>query len=325
VAAPSGAAAIVVGVNPARAPWSSASFLAYLGGLTILAAVGSLLQVQSSDHAAAGFAGWAFVVFLVVTALALLARGSGHPVTAGLLALSSVAALVTLLGALLDWFGWLDTDLDLPFGGTRVSWLVLELSVIASAAVALRVFRFPLLVFVLAAGGWFFATDLISGGGDWSAVVTLLFGLALLGLALAVDNGDTRPYAFWLHVVAGLTIGGGLLWFFHDGDWDWALVAIAGVVYIALADRLGRSSWAVLGAWGMLQTAAHFGEKWSDLSGFAFTAFFLFPFVLIDAYTEDFEQRAMHPWASALVFALTGLVFIAIGLLLAHRRREAVL
>jgi LPXTG-motif cell wall-anchored protein len=33
----------------------------------------------------------------------------------------------------------------------------------------------------------------------------------------------------------------------------------------------------------------------------------------------------MHPWASALVFALTGLVFIAIGLLLAHRRREAVL
>jgi hypothetical protein len=69
-----------------------------------------------------------------------------------LLALSSVAALVTLLGALLDWFGWLDTDLDSPFGGTRVSWLVLELSVIASAAVALRVFHFPLLVFVLAAG-----------------------------------------------------------------------------------------------------------------------------------------------------------------------------
>jgi hypothetical protein len=312
-------------VNAARAPWSSASFLAYLGGLTILVAVGSLLEVESGQHGAGGFVGWALLIFVVVTALALLARTSGHRVTAGLLALTSVTAAVTFLGALLDWLGWLDTDLDSPFGGTRASWLALELAVIVAAAVALRVFRFPLLVFVLAAGTWFFLTDLLSGGGDWSAVVTLLVGLGFLGLALVVDNGDTRPFAFWLHVAAGLTIGGGLLWFFHDGDWDWVLVAIAGVVYIALADRLGRSSWAVLGAWGMLQTAAHFGEKWSELGGLAFAAFYLFPFVLIDAYSEGFEERAMHPWASALVFALTGLVFIAIGLLLARRRREAVL
>jgi hypothetical protein len=315
-----------VPVNAARAPWSSASFLTYLGGITILVAAGSLLEVQSAEHGAGGFVGWAALIFLVVTALAGLARRSGHRVTAGLFALTSVLAFVTTLGALLDWFGWLDTDLDSPFGGTRLSWLALELSVVVAAAVALRVFRFPLLVFVLAAGSWFFVTDLLSGGGDWSAVVTLLFGLALLGTALIVDHGDTRPYAFWLHVVAGVTIGGGLIWFFHEGDWDWVLVAVAGLLYIALADRLGRSSWAVLGAWGMLQTAAHFGEKWSDLASFAFTAFFLFPFVLLDAYTEEgFEQRAQHPWASALVFGLTGLVFIAIGLLLAQRRREAAL
>jgi hypothetical protein len=312
-------------VNVARAPWSSASFLTYLGGLTILAAVGSLLAVQSGEHGAGGFAGWALLIFLVVTALAFPVRRSGHRVTAGLLALSSVAAFVTLLGAVLNWFGWLDTDADSAFGGFRVSWLFLELSVVVAAAVALRVFRFPLLVFVLAAGGWFFVTDLVSGGGDWSAVVTLLVGLGLLGTALAVDHGDTRPYAFWLHVVAGLTIGGGLLWFFHDGDWDWALVAVAGVLYIALADRLGRSSWAVLGAWGMLQTAAHFADKWSDLGALAFAAFYLFPFVLINAFGETVGQPASHPWASPLVFAITGALFIAIGLLLAQRRREAAL
>jgi hypothetical protein len=312
-------------VNAARAPWSNASFLTYLGGLTLLAAVGSLLEVESGQHGAGGFVGWAALIFVAVTVLALLARASGHRVTAGLLALSSVAAVVTFLGALLDWFGWLDTDVDSPFGGTRASWLVLELAVIVAAAVALRTFRFPLLVFALAAGTWFFLTDLLSGGGDWSAVVTLLVGFGFLGAALAVDHGDTRPYAFWLHVAAGLAIGGGFLWFFHDGDWDWVLVAIAGLVYIALADRLGRSSWAVLGAWGMLQTAAHFGEKWSELGGLAFAAFYLFPFVLAESFDESYEQRASHPWASALVFAVTGLVFIAIGLLLARRRREAVL
>jgi hypothetical protein len=143
VAALSGAAVIVVGVNVARAPWSSARSSRTLGGLTILAAVGSLLQVQSGEHGAGGFVGWAVFTFVVVTALGLFARAGGHRVTAGLFALSSVAALVTTLGALLDWFGWLDTGLDSPFGGTRVSWLVLELSVVGAAAVryACSVFR----------------------------------------------------------------------------------------------------------------------------------------------------------------------------------------
>ncbi len=97
------------------------------------------------------------------------------------------------------------------------------------------------------------------------------------------------------------------------------------MLYIALADRLGRSSWAVLGAWGMLQAAAHFADKWSDLGALAFAAFYLFPFVLAEAFDQSYEERATHPWASALVFAVTGAVFIAIGLLLARRRREAAL
>jgi hypothetical protein len=72
-------------MNAARAPWSSASFLTYLGGITILAAAGSLLEVQSGEHGAAGFVGWAALIFLFVTALALFARAGGHRVTAGLL------------------------------------------------------------------------------------------------------------------------------------------------------------------------------------------------------------------------------------------------
>lgn len=59
-----------------RVPWSSASFLVYLGGLTILGAVGSLLQAEARQHGSAGLVGWALLVFLVVTALALAARGA---------------------------------------------------------------------------------------------------------------------------------------------------------------------------------------------------------------------------------------------------------
>jgi hypothetical protein len=321
---PSDTATTFEDVQAARAPWSSASFLAYLGGLTILSALGALLGEQSGHYGAGGFSGWALLIFAIVTTFAVLALLAGHRVTAGLFALSSVGSFVVVLGALLDWLGWLDRHPDSPFGGFRVSLLFLELALVVASAVALAVFRFPLLVFVLAAASWFFVTDLLSGGGDWSVLLTILYGLALLPVAAAVDAAPQRPYGFWLHVVSGLTIGGGLLWFFHDGDWDWIVIAAVGLAYIALGDRIARSSWTVLGAWGILQVTAHFAEKWSEVTSLFFT-FYLFPFVLLDAFGEDFPSSPSHPWAGALLFALVGGGFIAIGLLLARRRREAAL
>jgi hypothetical protein len=308
-------------VQAFRVPWSSASFLAYLGGLTILGSVGSLLHAQAGLHGSAGLVGWALLVLVGVTAPGLGFRARGHRVTAGLLALSSVVSFVVLLGALLEWFGWLATVSESPFHGFRVSVLFLELAVVVAALAALRIFEFPLLVFVAAAGTWLFVTDLLSGGGDWSAVVTLLVGLALLAAAVAVDFGAARPYGFWLHVVAGLTIGGALLWFFHDGDWEWILVAIAGLVYLVIGDRLVRSSWVVLGAWGILQAAAHFAAKWSE--DVYLGAFYFFPFLITEAFTSEGGGRTGHPWAAAVVFGLVGAAFVLIALALARGRREA--
>jgi hypothetical protein len=308
-------------VSAIRVPWSGASFLVYLGGLTLFASLSSLLEVQAGDYGSGGFVGWALLVFLATSLFALIARVYGHRVTAGLLALSAVAAWVLFLGALLDWFGWL-AHTDSPFAGFHVSHLFLELTLVFTAAAALAVFRFPLLVFPLAAGTWFFVTDLLSGGGDWSAVLSILVGLMLLSWAVAVDRGSTRPYAFWLHVVSGLTIGGGLLWLFHEGDWDWALIGIVALLYIWIGDRLARSSWVVLGAWGLLQTTAHFAAKWSAEALGAF--FYLFPFVLIDSFGNTPFGQDTHPWAAALSFAGLAVVFILIGLLLARRRRTAI-
>ena len=41
-----------------RVPWSSASFLVYLGGLTILVATLTLLSIQADEHGAAGLVLW---------------------------------------------------------------------------------------------------------------------------------------------------------------------------------------------------------------------------------------------------------------------------
>jgi hypothetical protein len=308
-------------MSAVRVPWSSASFLVYLGGLTLFGGLASLLTAQAGDYGSGGFVGWALLVFLATELFALIARVYGHRVTAGLLALSAVAAWVVLLGAILDWFGWL-AHTDSPFAGFHVSHLFLELALVSASLLALFLFRFPLLVLPFAVGTWFFVTDLFSGGGDWSAVLTILVGLMLLSWAVAVDRASRRPFAFWLHVAAGLTIGGGLLWLFHHGDRDWILIGLVALLYIWVGDRLVRSSWVVLGGWALLQTTAHFAAKWSGEALGAF--FYLFPFLLIDAFGDGSFRRDTHPWAAGLTFAGLAVVFIAIGLLLGRRRSAAI-
>ncbi len=303
-----------------RVPWSSASFLAYLGGITILGAILALLGVQSGEHGAGGFVFWALLLFVVLAGAAEAARIRGHFVTGGLLAISAVASFVVFVGAILDWFGWLPntTDDEVFFNGFHFWLLVLELIAVMAAAVALRRFRFPLLVIVLAAAIWSFAFDLLSNGGGWAAIVSIAVGLAFLLAGIAIDDGPSRSYGFWLHVAAGLAIGGGLLWFFHGGDVDWIVVAVIGLLYIALGRRLGRSSWVVLAAWGMLQTASHFADKWSSFSDFFL--FPLFPFVALAGFDGEGAHHA-HEWAGPVTFAVTGLVFIGIAIFLARRSR----
>lgn len=300
-----------------RVPWSGPSFLAYLGGLTFLGAAIGLLGVEEAGRGAGGFVLAAALVLVVASLLAWGAARNDHPVTAGLLSLTCVAAAVALLGALFDWFGWL-ASFDQPFAGFRVSILALELATIVAAAVALRIFRFPALTFLIAGGAWFFVTDLLSGGGDGSAAVTIVVGIALLIAAVGLDAQGAKAYAFWPHVVAGLTLGGGWLWFFHGGDLDWILVGLAAVLYITLGDALLRSSWIVLGGWGLLQATAHFAAKWADLTPF----FYLFPFAapFFDSYPKHYD----HPWLAALVFGALGLAFIGLGMLFARRRRDSV-
>ena len=280
-----------------------------------------LFAALSDEWGDFGLAAWSAAVAVALGAAAFLAQRAGESVLAGLLALSAVIGVAFFVGALEDWFGWLDDFGDSPFGGFRVAVLLLALVLLAASLLALWRFRFPLLVVVAAASAWFFVTDLLSGGGDWSAIVTVAVGLIFLAIAFALDRTpDTRPYAFWVHVAAGVTIGGGLLWFFHEGDLRLLLLGAAGLAYIALGDRLLRSSWVVLGAWGLLQTTAHFATKWGGENEFFFPIFYFVPFFL---FTGGFELDGTpgRPWLGALIFGLYALVLMAIGVFLAHRRR----
>lgn len=232
--------------------WSTSSFLLYEGGLTVLGAAVAALGYLSPHYGRGALTGWALLVLVVLSALAHALRVRGRWVAAGVFAFASVIAWAAFVGIAWHWFGWLDS----PGSFSRFSFsrLSLEFLILVAAWGNRRRFAFPFITLITATVGWFFVLDLVSGGGTWSRVVTLLVGLAYL---LAGGTSD-RPSSFWLHLVGGALIGGTLLDWWHSGDTDWALISAASLVYVAIAYTTKRSSWAVYGTIGFFAATVHF-------------------------------------------------------------------
>ena len=290
-------------MQPIHPRWSTWSFLVYASGLTAILALegwGTYFAARWSD---AGFAAASLGLFAVALGFAVAFRRTAHPVAAGVFAFVAVLALTAFLEALWTWFGWARTSTGGGVDGFHVTRLLLVLLAFVAASVALRVFRFPLLLLLVMVFAWYFVTDFLSNGGGWSAIVTIFFGLVLLGVALVVDDGPSRVYGMWLHVGAGLLIGGGLLYFLHGGDIEWTFVGLAAVGYILFADVAGRASWAVLGTLGLLLVSGRFALQWTHVQVLFFNG----------------GSGTVRAWVPPLVTSCTALVLVALGLRSARR------
>jgi hypothetical protein len=280
--------------------WSSASFLVYTGGLVILgSAVGSLAYL-SHQYSTGENVWWALIVLVALYGVAHAFRLRKNWLAAGIFAFAAVVAWALFVIALWRWFGWLHGgSFAHPFHGFSVARLSAALLVLAAVVDDRRRFDFP---FISALGvfvGWYFVTDLVSGGGDWGAVVTLFVGLFFLGLGVATDE----PSSFWYHLGAGLFVGGALFHWWHTSDTDWALISVAALAYVGLARLTKRSSWAVLAAVGLVAAGTHFAVEWSKTTSSA---------------TGIVSPRDWVPYA---VFAFVGFLLLGLGLRAGGRPR----
>jgi hypothetical protein len=292
-------------VEAVKPRWTSASYLLYLGGLTVLIAAVYSLGYLAASYGNPAFVLWTLLILVVLTAIALTFRRKGRWMAAGLFAFATVIAYAAFIAALEIWFGWVPHSVSFV-GGFHVGLFLLELLTILAALASLAFYRFPFITVIVAAVGWYFVTDLISNGGNWTATVTLLVGLFYLALGAALDHSRLKPYSFWLHLTSGLLIGGGLLYFWHSGDTGWWLVFVVGLLYILVARVTGRSSWAVLGSTGIFGAAVHFGEKWART-----TISFL-----------GGSATSQREWVPPIVLAAVGFLFVLLGLWLEGRKRN---
>jgi hypothetical protein len=295
--------------------WSSASFLVYTGGLTVLVSAIAALAYLSGNYESGAEAAWALLVLVVLYAIAHAFRIRERPLAAGIFAFASVIAWGAFVALLFTWFGW--NGVSGSFHNWSWSRLALWLLILAAAQDDHRRFRFPLIRLITVVVTWLFVIDLLSSGGSWTAVLTLLVGLVYL----AAGTAGTGPSAFWLHVVAGLLIGGSLLYFLHSSDVEWAFLGAFAALFIVLGSRLHRSSWAVIGTLGLFVVASHYATVWTEPHGPS--GFTQYP---PPATGSGFENvpvigvvEPSRAWAPIVTFAVLGFLLVAFGLLARHR------
>lgn len=160
-------------------------------------------------------------------------------------------------------------------------WIPMELATLVVSVLALRRYPFTFIAFPAAVCLWFLSMDLAAFIGQEKSFnyelrrqVSLWFGIGLLIVTWLSELKPHRSdYGYWLHLVAAVTIWGGMT-FQSSGDEIGKLVwCLINISLIGLAVFLGRGVYAVFGVMGVMIYLGHLAYS-------VFKDSLLFPFAL---------------------------------------------
>jgi hypothetical protein len=303
--------------------WTTASFLVYLGGLTVLlGGIYALAYLFLNYRGGGAQTAWALLILVILFFVAGTLRVAERWLAAGIFAFATVIAWGAFVGAAWGWFGWASLH---PSGSAFQGWslglLVHEFLILVVALAFRRIWRFPFIAVISAVVGWLFVADLIAPNGNtWTYIVSLFIGLLYLAAGTVID----QPSAFWFHFVGGLLIGVPIYHWCHNSDFGFAIVLVVAVIFVLIAYATRRSSWAVFAAFGFFAATIHYagGSPSLVLGG---------PLALSGGQecTSTATGQICHSigpsspslWGLALGFGLLGFWLVFLGLL--GRRRRA--
>jgi hypothetical protein len=295
--------------------WTSATFLVYAGGLTVLLGGLFALGYLAANYGSGAEAGWALLIVVILYGIAHALRLRERPIAAGIFAFASVIAWGAFVIFLFEWFGWHGVNASLSHWSWARTFALLL--ILAAAWDDRKRFNFPFIRVISAFLGFIFVLDLLPTGGNKTAIWALLVGLAYLFGGWV----QRRPSSFWLHLVGGVLIGGAIIDWAHTSDGDFAVVSIVAFVYVLLAYATQRSSWAVLGTIGFYIATIHYliGSPTAIAEG-------LFGGLgtggsCVATPAGETCTGGISPWSPALAFGLLGFFLVLLGLL--GRRRTA--
>jgi hypothetical protein len=278
----------------------------YAGALIVIGAMGLFTTLAFEAMGGAALATTALIYAALFAAAGdHLWHRRGLPTPGGLLIAVAVAMAPLATFGIQDALGWWNSDG--PPGRyhgfylwIKGSWLPMEIVTILAGLLALRFYRFPFIVAIIALALWFMSMDLTpwlfqNEDPIWAArkQVSMMFGLAVLALAWLVDvkRNPRRDFAFWLHLAGLLAFWGGLTLSDSNSEAAKALYCLINVAFVLLSVFLMRRAYALFGTLGVSLYLGYLAA-------------------------QVFEDSLLFPFALSLI----GILVIAAGLVLHHHR-----
>ncbi|WP_323796790.1 hypothetical protein [Nisaea sp.] len=187
------------------------------------------------------------------------------------------------------------------FRWIRGGWFAMEVATIAVAVLVLSRVRFPFLTAIIAFMLWYLSMDLtpiLFGSADFAwqerRLVSLVFGLVILGVAYSVDLRSRTDFAFWLYLAGATSFWGGLSLLDSSSELSRFGYFLINLVLILASVYLRRRIFIIFGAFGVIWYLGHLSLK-------------IFP------------DEALFP----IALTVTGALVVLLGILL-QRRHAAI-
>jgi len=236
--------------------------LYYLGGMIAIGAMSLFMTLGWQT-----FGGWGICAIAIV--YAMIALGGAHLLNArnlktpaGILAaLAVVLVPLAIYGAQAAMGSWDDVR---PYRDYHYiidwRWAFMELGTLFAGALILYAYRLPFAVMPLAVTLWYMSMDfapLLAGGEDFDwkfrKSVSMIFGLAMIALALFVDVRSRRQpdYGFWLYLFGMAAFWGALSMSDSNSQLGKFLYGLLNTALIFVGAILARRVFTVFGGLGL--------------------------------------------------------------------------
>ncbi len=261
----------------------------YAGALIVIAAMGLF-----TNEAFNRMGGWALTATGAIYAVGLTAighylwHGKSLRTPGGLLIAAAVSMVPMMIYGVQDALDLWKYALGRPgeyrsfYPFVNGSWLYMEIGTIVAALVALRFYAFPFILLIAGVALWFMSMDLAMwftstpeafSEFDVRRLVSIWFGVAMIGVAWAIDAMRRIPpdFAFWLHIFGVLAFWGGITVRGGGSEFEYAIYCAMNVGLIGLGIFLDRRIYAVMGAIGIATYLGHLAsEVFKDAIAFSF-------------------------------------------------------
>lgn len=293
---------------PASPSFDVAHLLWYAGALIVITAMGLFSTLAFSQMGGRALIGTALVYAVLFTWAGYhLWYNKNLRTPGGLLVAVAVSMAPLLVYGIQDELGlWGAFGKPGAYKGFYVwikgSWIFMEIAAIVAGLVALKFFRFPFIVLIIAFALWFMSMDIAPwiAGTDQSSwtlqrQVSIGFGLFVILVALVVDyEARNADFAFWLHLFGLLTFWGGISASDGSDEVGKLVYFLLNIGLVVVSLILVRRVYTVFGTIGISLYLGH-------LADVVFKNSLLFPFAL----------------------SLIGVAVIAAGLFY-HRKQDAI-